>query len=119
MKTTRKSDKLRPKFSARLRIRVRDRRHAKLGCMKAAASMLALALVLAADFQAERVRMVNNQIEARGVTDAKGLAAMLKGPRHDFVPEGSRDAAYDDGPLPIRYGQTISQPDIGPPLTAL
>jgi protein-L-isoaspartate(D-aspartate) O-methyltransferase len=46
------------------------------------------------------------------VTDAKVLAAMSKVPRHEFVPEYLQPQAYDDGPLPIGYGQTISQPYI-------
>jgi protein-L-isoaspartate(D-aspartate) O-methyltransferase len=68
--------------------------------------------LLAGEFEKARTLMVNDQIEARGVTNAHVLAAMLKVPRHDFVPERLRDAAYDDGPLPIGYGQTISQPFI-------
>ncbi len=59
-----------------------------------------------------RRRMVERQIEARGVTDARILEAMLEIPRHLFVPEIYRSAAYDDGPLPIGHGQTISQPYI-------
>jgi protein-L-isoaspartate(D-aspartate) O-methyltransferase len=48
----------------------------------------------------------------RGITNARVLKAMGKVPRHEFVPEGSRSAAYGDYPLPIGYGQTISQPYI-------
>jgi protein-L-isoaspartate(D-aspartate) O-methyltransferase len=61
---------------------------------------------------AARERMVDRQIEARGVMDARVLAAMRNVPRHLFVPETSRAAAYDDGPIPIGHGQTISQPYI-------
>jgi protein-L-isoaspartate(D-aspartate) O-methyltransferase len=57
-----------------------------------------------------RLQMVERQIERRGVTDADVLAAMRTVPRHLFVPESEVDAAYDDGPLPIGHGQTISQP---------
>jgi protein-L-isoaspartate(D-aspartate) O-methyltransferase len=46
----------------------------------------------------------------RGITDARVLAAMRRVPRHEFVPEPLRRRAYDDGALPIGYGQTISQP---------
>jgi len=61
---------------------------------------------------AERERMVHQQIEARGVTDAHVLAAMRAVPRHWFVPEDVREMAYADRPLPIGEGQTISQPYI-------
>lgn len=56
--------------------------------------------------------MVKRQIEARGVTDPKVLAAMLKVPRHLFVSDALRDQAYGDFPLPIGEQQTISQPYI-------
>lgn len=54
--------------------------------------------------------MVDEQIEARGVRDRRVIAAMRAVPRHRFVPEASRSRAYDDGPLSIGHGQTISQP---------
>lgn len=60
----------------------------------------------------ERQQMVHAQIEARGVTDARVLAAMRKVPRHRFMPESQRPYAYDDRPLPIGQAQTISQPYI-------
>jgi len=56
--------------------------------------------------------MVADQIEARGVTDPQVLAAMRRLPRHRFVPEEYLHFAYADHPLPIGYGQTISQPYI-------
>lgn len=56
--------------------------------------------------------MVRYQIEARGITDPRVLEAMRKVPRHLFVPLEYRDAAYEDRPLPIGEGQTISQPYI-------
>jgi protein-L-isoaspartate(D-aspartate) O-methyltransferase len=56
--------------------------------------------------------MVDEQIAARGVTDPRVLAAMLKVERELFLPEALRKAAYADEPLPIGYGQTISQPYI-------
>ncbi|MBW7881826.1 MAG: protein-L-isoaspartate(D-aspartate) O-methyltransferase [Caldilineaceae bacterium] len=67
----------------------------------------------AADAYAEeRNAMVTVQIEARGVEDASVLEAMRTVPRHRFVPEDFIDQAYADHPLPIGYGQTISQPYI-------
>ena len=62
------------------------------------------------DFAAARERMVAAQIEARGVRAPRVLEAMRRVPRHHFVPEPLRKAAYDDIPLPIGLGQTISQP---------
>lgn len=59
-----------------------------------------------------RERMVRDQIEARGVTDERVLAAMRELPRHVFVEEALAYKAYSDGPLPIGEGQTISQPYI-------
>jgi protein-L-isoaspartate(D-aspartate) O-methyltransferase len=59
-----------------------------------------------------RYRMVETQIAARGISDARVLTAMRKIPRHRFVPENVQRHAYDDEPLPIGYGQTISQPYI-------
>jgi protein-L-isoaspartate(D-aspartate) O-methyltransferase len=59
-----------------------------------------------------REQMVDQQIETRGVRDARTLAAMRKVPRHLFVPPGMAAQAYDDHPLPIGHGQTISQPYI-------
>lgn len=59
-----------------------------------------------------RKEMVKEQILARGVTDAKVLRAMEKVERHLFVPEEMTEDAYSDHPLPIGYGQTISQPYI-------
>src|SRR5213596_1826779 len=56
--------------------------------------------------------MVQQQLEARGINDGRVLAAMAKVPREEFVPPESRAASYADGPLPIGYGQTISQPYI-------
>ncbi len=61
--------------------------------------------------QAEaRERMVAQQLAAQGIRDARVLQAMRSVPRHELVPEDVRARAYDDSPLPIGYGQTISQP---------
>lgn len=56
--------------------------------------------------------MVATQLEARGITDRRVLDAMLKVPRHEFVPASIRDIAYTDQALAIGHGQTISQPYI-------
>jgi protein-L-isoaspartate(D-aspartate) O-methyltransferase len=62
------------------------------------------------DHAAARAQMVDRQIARRGLTDARVLAAMREVPREMFVPESLAAHAYDDGPLPIEAGQTISQP---------
>lgn len=71
-----------------------------------------LYLVFQQDQTKEREAMVKTQIEARGVRDSATLAAMRKVQRHKFVSSSQAASAYDDGPLPIGYGQTISQPYI-------
>jgi len=63
-------------------------------------------------FEAARNSMVRFQIMNRGVTDPAVLNAMRKVPRHLFVQKGSESEAYEDYPMPIGYGQTISQPFI-------
>lgn len=63
-------------------------------------------------YEAARERMVTQQIISRGVKDAATLKAMRLVPRHIFVPKEYENEAYDDNPLPIGYGQTISQPYI-------
>jgi len=63
-------------------------------------------------FLRQREEMVNRQIEARGITDPRVLAAMRSVPRHLFVSDALRDQAYGDFPLPIGEQQTISQPYI-------
>jgi len=66
----------------------------------------------ASDFAAQRQRMVQQQLKAHGIKDERVLAAMAKVPREEFIPAGARVEAYEDGPLPIGYDQTISQPYI-------
>jgi len=61
---------------------------------------------------AERQRMVDEQIARRGIRDQRVLAAMRKIERHRFVSEAQRSGAYEDHPLPVGEGQTISQPYI-------
>jgi protein-L-isoaspartate(D-aspartate) O-methyltransferase len=63
-------------------------------------------------FERRREAMVREQIEARGVKNPDVLRVMRMTPRHEFVPDEIRASAYEDRPLPIGYGQTISQPYI-------
>lgn len=63
-------------------------------------------------FEAERLDMVATQIAARGITDERVLAALRAVKRHEFVDAHQRAFAYEDRPLPIGFGQTISQPYI-------
>ncbi len=63
-------------------------------------------------YEKVRQRMVREQIAARGIKDQKVIQAMLDVPRHLFVPENHERMAYEDRPLPIGEGQTISQPYI-------
>ena len=62
------------------------------------------------EMTSRRHRMVDEQIEARGIRDARVLQAMRDVPRHEFVPEAQRRGAYEDRPASIGEGQTISQP---------
>lgn len=71
------------------------------------------------DFQSMREKMVETQIKARGVKDSRVLAALLKVERHRFVPPEYSNLAYNDHPLPIGEGQTISQPYIVALMTEL
>ncbi len=73
----------------------------------------------AVNFKALRENMVKHQIEERGITDKGVLAAMRKVERHWFVPKSYWYAAYNDSPLPIGEGQTISQPYIVALMTQL
>lgn len=66
----------------------------------------------AQDYKQKRERMVINQIAKRGIKHVHTLDALRKVERHLFVSPGHKHMAYDDGPLPIGYGQTISQPYI-------
>jgi protein-L-isoaspartate(D-aspartate) O-methyltransferase len=64
------------------------------------------------EYYRKRLAMVLDQIASRGIKDQRVLAAMRTVPRHRFVEPSQADEAYTDGPLPIGYGQTISQPYI-------
>jgi protein-L-isoaspartate(D-aspartate) O-methyltransferase len=70
------------------------------------------ALLVTQDYEKLRREMVRTQIENRGVKDSATLAALRKVARHSFVPGEQVSSAYEDRPLPIGYGQTISQPYI-------
>ena len=80
--------------------------------------LLILILILVVSFQDDdkfreaREKMVNTQIKARGVKNRSTLAALLLVPRHKFVPKDQMSRAYEDYPIQIGYGQTISQPYI-------
>jgi len=71
------------------------------------------------DWNALREEMVRLQIERRGVRNPAVLRAMREVPRHLFVPEPMRRSAYEDHPLPIGHGQTISQPYIVAAMTEM
>ena len=64
------------------------------------------------DWDGQRGRMIEDQIRGRGIRDERVLDAMRMVPRHLFIPESERSRAHADSPLPIGYGQTISQPYI-------
>lgn len=70
-------------------------------------------------FQKKREEMVRNQVRSRGLKEERLLQALLAVPRHLFVPEQYRREAYEDYPLPIGEGQTISQPYIVALMTAV
>jgi len=70
------------------------------------------------EFAPQLAKMIEMQLRRRGVSDAAVLAAIESVPRHEFVAEEFRERAYDDVPLPIGDGQTISQPYIVAAMTA-
>ncbi len=74
--------------------------------------VFAAAAIAADPAAAARARMVQQQIEDRGVKDARVLKVMREVPRHLFMPEEVRHLAHEDQPVPIGRGQTISQPYI-------
>ncbi len=90
--------------------------------MRLCVSWLAVTLLLVSGEQpyaVERERMVDEQIEARGVRNADVLRVLRTTPRHLFVPGDAQPYAYSDRPLPIGFGQTISQPYIVALMTEL
>lgn len=84
-------------------------------------SFLAMPFALAQEdiYKPRREKMVRQQIEARGIKDPEVIAAMGKVPRHLFVPRSSMIQSYNDYPMDIGYGQTISQPYIVAYMTEL
>lgn len=82
-------------------------------------TLLAASCAVAQDWAAMREMMVRDQIERRGIRTPAVLKALRETPRHLFVPEALRRSAYNDHPLPIGHGQTISQPYIVASMTDL
>ncbi|MDF9392451.1 protein-L-isoaspartate(D-aspartate) O-methyltransferase [Methylococcus capsulatus] len=82
--------------------------------MALASVPLGCVLAQPGDYAAARSRMVELQLKGAGrdIRDPRVLQAMAEVPRHEFVPPPLRDYAYSDSPLPIGFGQTISQPYI-------
>jgi hypothetical protein len=72
----------------------------------------------AEEFSRLRNRMVREQLQSRGIADARVLAALRKVPRHEFVPGDLIGSAYEDCALPLKLEQTISQPYIVAYMTA-
>ncbi|RKZ08263.1 protein-L-isoaspartate O-methyltransferase [bacterium] len=70
-------------------------------------------------WKSRRHTMVTEQLIARGISDERVLDAMRTVRRHEFIPEDYRDFSYDDSPVPIGHGQTISQPYIVALMTEL
>src|SRR5262245_31877062 len=93
-----------------------SRRRETHNLLIAACTMLMACTPMAQDggdqFRERRLEMVESQIRQRGVTDERVLDVMRTVPRERFIPEDSGARAYDDSPLSIRSGQTISQPYI-------
>jgi protein-L-isoaspartate(D-aspartate) O-methyltransferase len=71
------------------------------------------------NFASLRKRMIEEQLINRGIQDKRVLDAFLKIPRHKFIPDDVKKFAYDDSPLPIGLGQTISQPYMVAAMTEL
>ncbi len=91
-----------------------------LGCLLSLAAALPPDLPAQTDpYLQQRLQMVEEQIQRRGVKRPSVVDAMKQVPRHLFMPEGLREEAYSDGPQPIGDGQTISQPYIVALMTEL
>ena len=84
----------------------------KIACVFSILLLFQPNLTIADGFERERNQMVRTQIQARGIADRATLNAMRNVPRHLYVPFAQRRNAYQDRPLPIGFGQTISQPYI-------
>ena len=102
----------RPEQSSRDESQVRDSSDISLGDPAGRAPPTRRGQPTTDEYRDRRVQMVAHQIEARGVRDPMVLNAMRRVPRHWFVPQGMVSHAYEDRPLPIGEGQTISQPYI-------
>jgi protein-L-isoaspartate(D-aspartate) O-methyltransferase len=89
-----------------------DRRAGAMSVLTTLSALTALGQQAAPDQRARRIEMVEEQIRERGVQDARVLEAMRTVPRERFVPAELARRAYEDNPLPIGLGQTISQPYI-------
>lgn len=74
------------------------------------ASLLLCPAAQGGEFERQRKAMIQDQLISRGIADAAVLEAMANVPREEFVPEAEQAHAHEDNPLPIGYGQTISQP---------
>jgi len=88
-------------------------------CVLVAAGFLVAAASDDDPYTQDRREMVRRQIQARGIKDQRVLEALRRVPRHRFVPADLLRIAYQDSPLPIDYGQTISQPYIVARMTEL
>ena len=88
-------------------------------CVLALAGLQFASPQQAQDIERERRRMVEEQIQSRGVRNTRVLDAMRTVPRHEFVADAYKSAAYSDTPLPTSQGQTISQPYIVALMTEL
>jgi protein-L-isoaspartate(D-aspartate) O-methyltransferase len=96
---------------SRLRYYLRMRLVGRIGLCLSLGMVLGVSFVFSSDeFAAARKRMVKEDLEARGIQDLGVLRVMGRVPRHAFVNQRDRDRAYNDHPLPIGEGQTISQP---------
>src|SRR5512141_2810487 len=91
---------------------MRERRSGLVSAALGGVALLAACRPPADPMEKKRAQMVETQIESRGIRDPRVLAAMRKVPRELFVGTAEAASAYDDRPLPIGSGQTISQPYI-------
>ncbi|HYP05987.1 MAG TPA: protein-L-isoaspartate(D-aspartate) O-methyltransferase [Bryobacteraceae bacterium] len=78
----------------------------------AAATAVAIPLLFAQDYRAQRERLVRESMQGRGISNPAVLKAMRETPRHEFMPLDVRQFAYEDRPVPIGHEQTISQPSL-------
>ncbi len=108
-----------PKMSKNFPFRTATLLVLALPCIMAATGMVSAEKLANDPFTADRLKMVEKQIFARGIDEENVLEAMRSVPRHLFVPEAVRDQAYEDFPKRIGSGQTISQPYIVALMTAL